>query len=84
MPSARVGSISSTCCRRRSGGASARNCWTSRNPSSARLQLWTFQRNAQVRRFYESRGFVLVEETDGAGNEEREPDARYLWSRGGA
>ena len=48
----------------------------------ARLQLWTFQRNAQARRFYESRGFVLVEETDGAGNEEREPDARYLWSRG--
>jgi len=50
----------------------------------ARLQLWTFQRNAQARRFYESRGFVLVEETDGAGNEEREPDARYLWTRGGA
>ena len=46
------------------------------------LQLWTFQRNVQARRFYESRGFVLVEETDGAGNEEREPDARYLWSRG--
>jgi GNAT superfamily N-acetyltransferase len=47
----------------------------------ARLQLWTFQRNAQARRFYEARGFVLVEETDGAHNEEREPDARYLWSR---
>jgi ribosomal protein S18 acetylase RimI-like enzyme len=47
----------------------------------ARLELWTFQRNAQARRFYESRGFVLVEETDGARNEEREPDARYLWSR---
>ena len=47
----------------------------------ARLQLWTFQRNGQARRFYEARGFVLVEETDGAGNEEREPDARYLWSR---
>jgi len=47
----------------------------------ARLQLWTFQRNPQARRFYESRGFVLVEETDGAGNEEREPDARYLWTR---
>jgi GNAT superfamily N-acetyltransferase len=47
----------------------------------ARLQLWTFQRNAQARQFYESKGFVLIEETDGAGNEEREPDARYLWSR---
>ena len=50
----------------------------------ARLQLWTFQRNAQARRFYEARGFVLVEETDGSRNEEREPDARYLWSRDGA
>ena len=46
-----------------------------------RLQLWTFQRNAQARRFYEARGFVVVEQTDGAGNEEKEPDARYLWTR---
>ena len=47
----------------------------------ARLHLWTFQRNQPARRFYESRGFVLVRETDGAGNEEREPDALYLWTR---
>ena len=45
------------------------------------LQLWTFQRNLGARRFYEARGFVLVEETDGARNEEKEPDARYLWTR---
>jgi GNAT superfamily N-acetyltransferase len=44
------------------------------------LQLWTFQRNLGARRFYEARGFALVEETDGAGNEEKEPDARYLWT----
>ena len=50
--------------------------------ASERLQLWTFQRNARARRFYEARGFVLVEQTDGAGNEEKEPDARYLWTRG--
>ena len=49
--------------------------------ASDRLQLWTFQRNARARRFYESRGFALVEQTDGAGNEEKEPDARYLWTR---
>jgi GNAT superfamily N-acetyltransferase len=49
--------------------------------ASERLQLWTFQRNAQARRFYETRGFVLVEQTDGARNEEKEPDARYLWTR---
>jgi ribosomal protein S18 acetylase RimI-like enzyme len=45
------------------------------------LQLWTFQRNGRARRFYEARGFALMEETDGARNEEKEPDARYLWTR---
>jgi GNAT superfamily N-acetyltransferase len=49
--------------------------------ASKRLQLWTFQRNASARRFYEARGFALVEETDGTGNEEKEPDSRYLWTR---
>lgn len=46
-----------------------------------RLELWTFQRNASARRFYEARGFVVAEETDGTRNEEREPDARYVWTR---
>ena len=44
------------------------------------LSLWTFQRNTNARRFYERHGFVLVEETDGSGNEEKEPDVRYAWS----
>jgi len=48
-----------------------------------RLSLWTFQRNSNARRFYEKHGFVLVEETDGSTNEEREPDALYSWSAGG-
>jgi putative acetyltransferase len=43
------------------------------------LNLWTFQRNAMARRFYEKHGFVLIKETDGAGNEENEPDALYIW-----
>ena len=45
-----------------------------------RLQLWTFQRNEAARRFYEQRGFALVRETDGSANEEKEPDALYLWT----
>ena len=49
--------------------------------ASTRLELWTFQRNRCARQFYEARGFVLVEETDGANNDEKEPDARYLWTR---
>ena len=43
------------------------------------FRLWTFQRNANARRFYERRGFDIVEMTDGAGNEEREPDVLYEW-----
>lgn len=42
------------------------------------IDLWAFQRNARARRFYERRGFAVVELTDGAGNEEREPDVRYV------
>jgi GNAT superfamily N-acetyltransferase len=49
--------------------------------ASDRLQLWTFQRNEKARRFYEARGFGLIKETNGADNEEREPDALYLWTR---
>ena len=43
------------------------------------LQLWTFQANRGARRFYERHGFTVAEETDGAGNEERQPDVRYVW-----
>lgn len=44
-----------------------------------RLHLRTFQRNSMARRFYERHGFRAAEFTDGASNEEREPDVRYLW-----
>jgi GNAT superfamily N-acetyltransferase len=43
------------------------------------FRLWVFQRNAGARSFYERRGLRLVELTDGAGNEAREPDALYEW-----
>jgi GNAT superfamily N-acetyltransferase len=43
------------------------------------LQLWVFQRNEGARRLYEQNGFVLAELTDGAGNAEQQPDARYEW-----
>ncbi|MFV0136619.1 GNAT family N-acetyltransferase [Streptomyces sp. HMX87] len=43
------------------------------------LSLWTFQVNGPARRFYERHGFVAAEFTDGARNEEREPDVRYAW-----
>ncbi|MER6028955.1 GNAT family N-acetyltransferase [Streptomyces sp. NPDC001851] len=43
------------------------------------LSLWTFQVNKPAHRFYERHGFTAVEFTDGSGNEEREPDVRYVW-----
>jgi putative acetyltransferase len=48
------------------------------------MQLWTFEQNARARRFYEARGFEAVEFTDGSGNEERQPDVRYVWRPDGA
>ncbi|MDF2256023.1 GNAT family N-acetyltransferase [Streptantibioticus ferralitis] len=47
------------------------------------LELWTFQVNGPARRFYERHGFVVAEQTDGHGNEEREPDVRYVWRPAG-
>ena len=48
--------------------------------ASDRLQLWTFQRNTDARQFYERHGFILADESDGARNEEKEPDVLYLWT----
>jgi GNAT superfamily N-acetyltransferase len=45
------------------------------------LDLWTFQRNLPAHRFYAAHGFVAVRETDGSGNEEKEPDVLYRWER---
>jgi GNAT superfamily N-acetyltransferase len=50
--------------------------------SPERLELWVFQANEGARRFYERHGFRLVELTDGLGNMEKEPDARYEWTSG--
>jgi putative acetyltransferase len=45
----------------------------------AGFSLWTFQKNVGARRFYERHGLEVVQETDGEGNEEREPDVQYAW-----
>lgn len=49
--------------------------------ASCALELWTFQRNADARRFYAARGFVEGALTDGTENDEREPDVRMVWTR---
>src|SRR3954468_833371 len=63
----------------RGGGIGDRFVALARRRQPAGLQLWTFQVNEAARRFYERQGFVAAEWTDGAGNEEREPDVRYVW-----
>ena len=48
---------------------------------NSKLELWTFQRNTDAIKFYEKNGFALAETTDGTTNEEKEPDARYVWKK---
>lgn len=48
---------------------------------SSRLQLWTFQRSGDAQRFYQKHGFKAIKETDGADNEEKEPDVLFEWTR---
>jgi GNAT superfamily N-acetyltransferase len=45
------------------------------------LTLWAFQANDGARAFYRREGFVEVETTDGAGNDEQLPDVRMVWRR---
>ncbi len=42
-------------------------------------ELWVFETNRGARRLYEARGLVVVERTDGSGNEEGAPDLRMAW-----
>jgi len=46
------------------------------------LRLYTFQANTPARRFYDAHGFDIIEMTDGADNEESEPDVLYEWTKG--
>jgi GNAT superfamily N-acetyltransferase len=43
------------------------------------LQFWVFQQNIGARRFYERHGCALARLTDGQANEEKVPDALYVW-----
>jgi hypothetical protein len=48
-----------------------------------KLRLWAFQRNEIAKQFYSERGFYALKETDGAENEEKEPDVLFEWAGGG-
>ena len=59
------------------GSALIRNAQTDHD----RLELWCFQENTRARTLYERFGFEAVEFTDGAANDEKAPDVRYVWER---
>ncbi|HWF02024.1 MAG TPA: GNAT family N-acetyltransferase [Caulobacteraceae bacterium] len=44
-----------------------------------RVRLWTFQVNTRSRRFYRLQGFCEIRVTNGADNEEKEPDVLLEW-----
>ena len=46
-----------------------------------RLKLWTFEENNSAMRFYERNGFVPIDTTDGASNEQKARDVLYRWVR---
>lgn len=46
-----------------------------------KIELWTFQANLEAQRFYERHGFSEEARTDGARNDEKLPDIRYVWKR---
>ncbi len=65
-------------------GIGGRLLEAARKKSPNRLYLYTFQRNAGARAFYEGQGLRIVDMNDGSRNEEREPDIRYEWTPSGA
>jgi GNAT superfamily N-acetyltransferase len=60
-------------------GLGARLLAAAKDESPCGLRLHVFQPNLAARRFYERRGFKLVEMRSGSSNEEGEPDAAYEW-----
>ena len=59
-------------------GAALLEAAKARRPAG--LRLWVFQRNHGARAFYARHGFAEMELTDGADNEEREPDVLLAWA----
>ena len=49
-----------------------------------KLGLWSYEANGVAAHFYQLRGFVEVDRTDGASNEAGLPDIRFEWTKGKA
>jgi ribosomal protein S18 acetylase RimI-like enzyme len=78
MPSTRAQTLAAAA-RHRWKGLGSRLVELAKSRWPEGLQLWTFASNVDAQRFYERHGFVVVEATDGSGNEEKQPDLRLAW-----
>jgi len=74
-------STSCMCCRISQRCGVGARCLRVAQGAFVRLQLWTFQRNMPARRFYEARGFTLVDQTVGAGNAGKSRTRFNRWTR---
>lgn len=61
-------------------GIGSRLLAEAKNANPDGLDLWVFERNVPAQAFYQHHGFVEIRRTDGAGNEEKEPDVLMRWS----
>lgn len=46
------------------------------------LALWSYEANTAATRFYNLRGFIEADRTDGSTNDAGLPDIRFEWTRG--
>lgn len=47
-----------------------------------KLMLWSYEANGVAAHFYEQRGFLETQRTDGSGNDAGLPDIRFEWMKG--
>jgi GNAT superfamily N-acetyltransferase len=61
------------------GGIGSKLLGLAKAKEAAGLRLYCFQQNQRARAFYEGHGFEAVAFSDGADNEEGEPEMLYVW-----
>ena len=67
----------------RRGGGIGSEMLAALQQTRPRMELWTFAVNTRAQAFYERHGFTEVTRTDGKTNDEKLPDIRFEWQKGG-
>jgi GNAT superfamily N-acetyltransferase len=66
---------------RAQGGGVGRALLNEAKADCPMLELWTLQDNHTARAFYQAQGFTEGQRSDGAGNDENQPDIQLTWHR---